>query len=34
LKQVANKVRNKSALYNAQLKKCKPELDDEVDSWF
>jgi len=34
LKQVANKVKNKSAAYNAQLKKCKPELDDKVDSWF
>jgi hypothetical protein len=34
LKQVANKVRSKSAAYNAQLKKCKPELDDKVDGWF
>lgn len=34
LKQVARKVKNKSAAYNAQLKKCRPELDDEVDSWF
>jgi hypothetical protein len=34
LKQVAEKVRNKSAAYNAQLKECKPELDSKVDSWF
>lgn len=34
LKRVAHKVKNKSAVYNAQLKKCKQELDDEVDSWF
>jgi hypothetical protein len=34
LKQVANKVRSKSAAYSAQLKKCKPELDDKVGNWF
>jgi hypothetical protein len=34
LKQVAGKVKNKAAAYNAQLKKCQPELDDKVDSWF
>ncbi len=34
LKQVADKVRYKSAVYNAQLKKCKPELGDQADSWF
>jgi hypothetical protein len=34
LKQVAAKVRHKSAAYNAQLKSCKRELDDEADSWF
>lgn len=34
LKQVANKVSNKSAAYNAQLKKCKSELDEKVSSWF
>jgi len=31
---VAGKVKNKAATYNAQLKKCKPELDDIADSWF
>jgi len=34
LKQVASKVRIKSAAYDAQLKKCKPELDDKANSWF
>ena len=34
LKRVANKVKNKSAAYSAQLKQCKQELDDKVDSWF
>jgi hypothetical protein len=34
LQQVANKVKSKSAAYGAQLKQCKPELDDEVDGWF
>lgn len=34
LKQVAGKVRNKSAAYNAQLKQCKSELDDKADNWF
>src|SRR3989338_499685 len=34
LKQVADKVKNKSAAYSAQLKKCKAELDDKVDGWF
>ena len=34
LKQVASKVRHKAATYNAQLKKCKPELEDKVNSWF
>ena len=34
LKQVANKVKRKSAAYSAQLKQCKPELDNMVDSWF
>lgn len=34
LKQVANKVKRQSAAYSAQLKTCKPELDDKVDSWF
>ncbi|MGA9665532.1 MAG: transglycosylase SLT domain-containing protein [Gallionella sp.] len=34
LQQAAAKVKNKAAAYNAQLKKCKPELDDKVDSWF
>ena len=34
LKQVARKVQRKSATYNAQLKVCKAELDDKVDSWF
>ncbi len=31
---VAKKVKRKAATYNAQLKRCKAELDDEVDSWF
>ena len=34
LKQVANKVNSKSNAYGAQLKKCKPELDDKADRWF
>jgi hypothetical protein len=34
LKEAANKVKNKAAAYNAQLKKCKSELDGKVDSWF
>jgi hypothetical protein len=34
LKQVADKVKRKSASYNAQLKHCKAELDDKADSWF
>jgi hypothetical protein len=34
LKQVAGKVKRKAAAYNAQLKKCQPELDNKVDSWF
>jgi hypothetical protein len=34
LQQVAGKVKSKAAAYNAQLKKCKPELDSKVDSWF
>jgi hypothetical protein len=34
LKQVAGKIKNKAAAYNAQLKKCQPKLDDKVDSWF
>ena len=34
LQQVASKVKNKAAAYNSQLKKCKPELDSKVDSWF
>ncbi len=34
LKQVAVKVRSKSAAYGAQLQKCMPELDHKADSWF
>ncbi|HIE65019.1 MAG: transglycosylase SLT domain-containing protein [Nitrospira sp.] len=34
LKQVAKKVKIKSASYNAQMKGCKAELDDAVDGWF
>ena len=34
LKQIAHSVKNKSDAYNAQLKKCKSELDDKADSWF
>ncbi|NOY84158.1 MAG: hypothetical protein GXO96_04950 [Nitrospirae bacterium] len=35
LKKVAKKVKNKSAVYNAQLKSCKAELDDAIDGlWF
>ncbi len=30
---VAKKVHRKAGIYNAQLKRCKPELDDAVDSW-
>jgi len=31
---VSKKVQRKAASYNAQLKRCKAKLDDEVDSWF
>jgi hypothetical protein len=34
LQQVAGKVKGKAAAYDAQLKKCKPELDDKAGSWF
>jgi len=34
LKNVAKKVKMRAMWYNQQLKTCKPELDDEVDSWF
>ena len=34
LKQVANKVKSKAAIYSVQLKRCKSGLDDEVDGWF
>ncbi|WP_444995570.1 transglycosylase SLT domain-containing protein [Aliikangiella sp. IMCC44359] len=34
LKKVANKVKQKAAIYNRQLKTCKNKLDEEVDSWF
>lgn len=34
LKQVAKKVTNKAAVYNAQLKRCKTELDNAVDRWW
>jgi len=34
LKNVAKKVKLRAARYNQQLKTCKAELDDQVDSWF
>jgi hypothetical protein len=34
LKKVANKVKTLASRYNKQLKTCKNELDDKVDSWF
>jgi len=34
LVKTANKVKNQSARYNTQLKGCKKELDDDIDSWF
>lgn len=34
LKQVARKVKRKADTYNAQMKRCKAELDDTVDGWF
>jgi len=34
LKQVAKKVKNKAAVYNAQFKSCKTELDDAVAGWW
>jgi hypothetical protein len=34
LLKVANKVKNRAALYNKQLKNCKDELDDAIDGWF
>jgi len=34
LKNVAKKVKMRAMWYNQQLKTCKTELDDEVDSWF
>jgi len=34
LKAVANKVKSRAAAYNIQLKRCKADLDDKVDSWF
>jgi len=34
LKKVANKVKVLASRYNKQLKTCKNELDDLVDSWF
>ena len=34
LKKVAGKVKSRAATYNAQLKTCRAELDDEVDGWF
>jgi hypothetical protein len=34
LKNVAKKVKMRAMWYNQQLKTCKAELDDEVDSWF
>ncbi len=34
LRQVAKKVKNRSSVYNAQLKRCKDELDDAVDGWW
>ncbi|NVJ59443.1 MAG: hypothetical protein HWE27_03585 [Gammaproteobacteria bacterium] len=34
LLRVASKVKNKSAMFNDQLKSCKEELDDAIDGWF
>ena len=34
LKNVAKKVKWRAMRYNQQLKTCKTELDDQVDSWF
>ncbi|NVJ49720.1 MAG: hypothetical protein HWE11_04990 [Gammaproteobacteria bacterium] len=34
LLKVAQKVQAKSTMFNQQLKSCKAELDDEIDSWF
>ena len=34
LKTVAKKVKWRAMRYNQQLKTCKAELDDEIDSWF
>lgn len=34
LKKVANKVKNRAATYNRQLKSCKDDLDDAIDGWF
>jgi len=34
LKSVANKVKHRAATYGGQLKRCKNELDDEIDGWF
>lgn len=34
LKKVANKVKMRSTQYNKQLKTCKADLDDKVDSWW
>ncbi|MEX2490921.1 MAG: transglycosylase SLT domain-containing protein [Nitrospirales bacterium] len=34
LKHVAKKVKRRAIRYNQQLKTCRAELDDEVDSWF
>ena len=31
---VANKVKSRAATYNTQLKTCKADLDDAVNSWF
>ena len=34
LKQVAEKVRSKAAVYDAQLKACQPELEAMADGWY
>jgi hypothetical protein len=34
LLKVAKKVQQRAASYNMQLKRCKKQLDDKVDSWF
>jgi len=34
VKKVAKKVKRRAMRYHRQLKTCKSELDDEVDSWF